>query len=320
VIVGLLACAAATAAFLARSIEITNHVVVIAAAFAPYLMLGAPLAAAVFLIGKRWIWAGIASALTVAALVTQLPDDPSAIKGTGNVEVRVMTANLFLDNADPNSVVTSARDQADIVSVQELTTQQMGRLSAAGMDTSFPYRLTTPTMNGSDGAGLWSRYPLQEITEDETYRLSPIVARIQVPGVLSAPIFAVVHPEVPWPSPINEWRDHLARLAAILQQTAQSAGRGAVIVAGDFNSTRDMLQFRRLLREGYQDADERAVMGFVPTFIPTFHADSWLPPMLGIDHVLTRGCSASSVHTVTMVGSRHRALVATVQIPRSPHG
>jgi endonuclease/exonuclease/phosphatase (EEP) superfamily protein YafD len=313
VIVGLLACATAGTALLARSIEITTHIVLVAAAFSPYLMVGAPLAAAVFLVGERWILAGVAGALTVATLVIQLPDNAfSVVRNTDHVDVRVMSANLFEGRADPHSLVDWAREHADVVSVQELTNEELDGLSAARMDASFPYRVVEPK-KGAGGSGLWSRYPLEKITGGDGSQLSLITARMQVPGVLTETIFSVVHTPGPWPWPINQWRDSMASLATTLQHTARSAGTSAVVVAGDFNSTRDMLQFRRLRRDGYQDADEQDGIGFAPTY----PADSWLPPMLAIDHVLTRGCTASSVYTATIVGSDHRALMATVQIPRA---
>ena len=65
---------------------------------------------------------------------------------------------------------------------------------------------------------------------------------------------------------------------------ADAAGPAAVIVAGDFNSTPDMRQFRDLLTNGYRDAVEQTGAGFAPTF----PSRTWHPPLITIDHVLTR--------------------------------
>ena len=48
---------------------------------------------------------------------------------------------------------------------------------------------------------------------------------------------------------------------------------------------------------------------------PTFPADGWLPPLIAIDHVLTRNCVATTVTTAGLPGSDHRALFATIRIP-----
>ena len=85
-----------------------------------------------------------------------------------------------------------------------------------------------------------------------------------------------------------------------------------MVVAGDLNSTIDMHPFRALLRNGYRDGAEQSGSGIVPTY----PADWRLPPFLAIDHILTRSCRATSLRTIVLPSSDHRALVATVQILR----
>jgi endonuclease/exonuclease/phosphatase (EEP) superfamily protein YafD len=77
------------------------------------------------------------------------------------------------------------------------------------------------------------------------------------------------------------------------------------------NATRDIREFRRLLRDGYRDAAEQAGAGLTRTH----PADIWLPPLLAIDHILTRGCAATAVRTLDIKDSDHRALVADIQLP-----
>jgi hypothetical protein len=55
------------------------------------------------------------------------------------------------------------------------------------------------------------------------------------------------------------------------------------MVAGDFNATRDVGEFRRLLRDGYRDAAEQSGAGLTRTH----PADIWLPPVFAVDHILT---------------------------------
>lgn len=57
-----------------------------------------------------------------------------------------------------------------------------------------------------------------------------------------------------WVQPLHYFRDDLARFPSTLREVARDAGAGAVIVAGDLNSTIDMQPFRKFLAEGYRDA------------------------------------------------------------------
>jgi endonuclease/exonuclease/phosphatase (EEP) superfamily protein YafD len=112
---------------------------------------------------------------------------------------------------------------------------------------------------------------------------------------------------------VDGWQTSIADTKAVLDDFANVAGQAAMIVAGDFNSTPDMQQFRELLTNGYRDATDQTGAGFVPTF----PADSWLPPALEIDHVLTRGATATSLTAATVAGSDHRAILASVRIPKT---
>jgi len=75
-----------------------------------------------------------------------------------------------------------------------------------------------------------------------------------------------------------------------------------------------MRQYRDLLTNGYHDAVDQMGAGFAPTF----KADGWLPPLITIDHILTRNAEASSIRTVKITGSDHRSLLATIRVPLGP--
>ncbi len=121
-------------------------------------------------------------------------------------------------------------------------------------------------------------------------------------------------PWCPWPQSIVGWQADIAKLPSTLSDVAAEAGDGAVAVGGDFNSTIDMRQFRELLTHGYRDAVWQAGSG--RPF--TYPANKWYPPVLGIDHILTRNATAVSTSTVELPGTDHRALLATVMVPRVP--
>jgi endonuclease/exonuclease/phosphatase (EEP) superfamily protein YafD len=225
----------------------------------------------------------------------------------------VMSANIYEGRADAHHLVRSARAQADVVAIQELTPRAVDRLSAVGLDATFPYRWLD-ARGGAAGVGMWSRYPIQAPSRIDGYTMALLSAQIWVTGISMNPTVVVAHIPGPWPWPIDEWRRDLDRLPTTLREIAERADRGSVIVAADVNSTTDMRPFRALLHDGYRDAAEQSGAGIQPTF-PT---DTRLPPLVAIDHILTRGCAATSLHTLALPGSDHRGLVASVTVPPSP--
>jgi endonuclease/exonuclease/phosphatase (EEP) superfamily protein YafD len=298
-------------ALASRYLPITNHVVLLTAALSPYLMLCAAVSAILLALARHWILTIVAFGLAAATLAVQAPlYRGSHSDRTGGVELRVLSANLREGKADPCRLVSLAREQADVLSLQELTHRAVDRLSAAGLDAAFPYRWLDAS-DGASGVGVWSRFPIHTTKRIGGYVMAFVSARLQVPGVSKDPTIVVLHIPGPWPWPVDDWRSDLRRLPHTLLEVAESAGSGAVVVAGDLNSTIDMRPFRALLRNGYRDAAEQSGAGIAPTY----PADWRLPPLLAIDHILTRSCTATSLRTSMLPGSDHRALIATVHIP-----
>jgi endonuclease/exonuclease/phosphatase (EEP) superfamily protein YafD len=287
--------------------------VLLTAALSLYVLLCGPVSVVLLILARRRILVIVAVSLTVTTLAAQVPlYVGSDAARTAGVFIRVISANLRVGLADPGYLVRSARAQADVLAFQELTPQEVDRLSAAGLDATFPYRWLDPRA-GASGVGIWSRSPMHATKRIGGYDMAFVSAQLQVTGNSIDPTVVVAHIPGPWPQPIDDWRRDLDRLAVTLHDVAEGMGGGAVIVAGDLNSTTDMRPFRRLLRNGYRDAAEQSGAGIEPTF----PADSRLPPFIAIDHILTRSCTATSLRTMNLPGSDHRALVATVKIPRS---
>ena len=284
------------------------------AALSPYLMLCAPVSMALLILARRWILAILAIGLTVTMLAVQLPlYVGSDTARTGGVGLRVISANLRDGQAEPQYLASLAREQTDVLAVQELTPAEVDRLSAAGLDAIFPYRWLD-ARGGAQGVGLWSRFPLDATRRIGGYTFALVSAQIRVPGISIDPTLVVIHLAGPWPQPMDDWRRDIGLLPATLHEVAERAGSGCLIAAADLNSTTDMRPFRTLLRDGYQDAAEQSGSGIQPTF----PGDSRLPPLIAIDHILVRNCTVTSLRTMKIPGSDHRGIVATVMIPRSP--
>jgi endonuclease/exonuclease/phosphatase (EEP) superfamily protein YafD len=230
--------------------------------------------------------------------------------------IRVLSSNLRYGRADPTAFVGLARANADMITAAELTPDAVTRFTEAGIEETFPYSLLIPAP-GAGGIGIWSRYPLTPLTTLRHRGVSMPAARVQIPGIPYDPVLASAHIMSPVSDRVNtveDWSNGMAGAKAQLDNFAQAAGPGAVIVGGDYNSTPDMRQVRDLLANGYHDAVEQTGAGFAPTF----PSDTWFPPVITIDHVLIRNAEASSIKTIQMPGSDHRSLLATIQVPLDP--
>lgn len=231
-------------------------------------------------------------------------------------DVRVLSSNLRKGRTDASSFVGLAKERADLIAVAELTAEEARRFSQAGIREAFPYSVLKPAPNAG-GIGLWSRYPLTAVQPAKQQDSTLVAARVGIAHVRFDPLIASVHltsPVTAQAGSFDRWRNGIAEAKTNLDHFAQIARSGAVIVAGDFNSTPDMRQFRDLLANGYADAVEQTGAGFAPTF----PSNKWFPPVLVIDHVLTRNAAASSIQTVDIPGSDHRALLAIVEVPLNP--
>ncbi|MGB3480764.1 MAG: endonuclease/exonuclease/phosphatase family protein [Mycobacterium sp.] len=301
-----------------RARPLTNVVELVLAIGSPYIPLIALTGLALAALARQKILSALAVVVLTATLSVQLPwyysAQPLAIGD--HAEIRVLSSNLRLGQADPLSFVTLATQSADVITVSELTPSAVERFDRAGLGDVFPYSANIPA-HGAGGIGLWSRYPITVVPpgRPEYYGISAV--RIDVPGVRFHPLVASVHVMSPVASrrdTVTDWRIGIAAVKVAINALAVGAGPAAMIVAGDFNSTPDQRQFRDLMTNGFRDSVEQSGAGFSPTF----PSRTWHPPLLTIDHILTRNAAASSIRTIYIPGSDHRALLATIEVPVDP--
>lgn len=311
-VLGVLAFVVGAVGLASRYLPITNEGILVVSAASPYLTVAGGIALILFALAQRWVLTIAAALLCVVMIGVQLPrfigpermDVPS-------VAVRVVTANLGFGRADSDAVAELARSSADVLVIQELTPEAAEGVSS--LDEQFPHQLLNPEPKAF-GIGIWSRYPILDPSHVEGYQMPMLRARIQVPGVRFAPTLLAVHLAAPWVQPLHIFTDDMDRFPATLRDVARDAGSGAVIVAGDLNSTIDMQPFRKFLDEGYRDAGEQVGAGLTRTY----PSKPWRKPMIGIDHVLVYNCAASSLRTVPLPGSDHQGLASVVEIPVDP--
>ncbi|MGV0646399.1 endonuclease/exonuclease/phosphatase family protein [Mycolicibacterium sp. XJ2546] len=306
------------AALFFRAHPISNVVELVAAVSSPYVPLLALSGLTLLILCRRIVLSIIAVVVVATTLAAQLPwyyfGSPADVGP--HADIRVLSSNLRKGRADASSFVGLAKDSADLITVAELTPEEARRFSHAGIEEVFPYSVLKPAPNAG-GIGLWSRFPLSAVRPGKHRDAAIVAGRVRVPHVRLDPLIVSVHitsPVTAEAGSFDRWRNGIAETKEDLNRFTEQAGPAAVIVAGDFNSTPDMRQFRELSTNGYRDAVEQTGAGLAPTF----PSNKWFPPVLVIDHVLTRNAAASSIRTVTIPGSDHRALLATIEVPLDP--
>jgi endonuclease/exonuclease/phosphatase (EEP) superfamily protein YafD len=277
---------------------------VLLASGASYLMLGAIAGVALLLIARGWRSAAVAGVPAVAALWTLVPAFVPESRAASGPELTVMQSNLLFGGADPAAVVRAVRDNhVDVLTVDELTAAAVERLAGAGLLAELPHHYTEPTRDGGGGTGIYSRYPLRDTTKYDGYILHNVSATMDHPARGPITVFAF-HP-VPPPADFPAWQSEMRRTRAILD-----AHRGPAIVGADFNATRDHAAFRDLLRGRFASAADQTGAGL----LPTFPADRGWGPVIGIDHILLADATAEELHTLSVPGSDHRALISRIRV------
>lgn len=302
-----------SAATIARYIPIPNHLALYAVIISPYLLPAAPFALIALLWGRRWLLAMFSALLCATIVVTQLPYYTASTPNPDSVRVRVMTLNMRFGGADPRQLVAVAEQRADVIMLQEYTPEAKEALSAAGIDATFPFQALDPRVAAA-GVGVYSRFPTTAAEKVGGIRMSLFGMRIRVDGAAEDVRVISAHFTAPWPQPIENWQAQIAAFPGTLAKLSAEAGAGAIIIGGDFNSIIDMRPFRRVFGNGgFRDAAEQAGAGRVLTY----PSNRRFPPLIGIDHVLTRNANAISLTNVDIARTDHRALVAEIDVPAS---
>jgi endonuclease/exonuclease/phosphatase (EEP) superfamily protein YafD len=274
----------------------------------PVVLAAGVAAVVLFLIARSRIGTAVAAVLTTTLLLTQVPlylGTASAARGSS--PLRVMTLNMDHGHADADQIVATVRaHHVDVLATEEMTPQAVDALRAAGITDLLPHQDLKPGALAA-GNGLWSRYSLTHVHTPFPFGHPPTSTTLDFGG---RRIFvSAVHPVSPYPANAGEWSSEMGRIATWL-----GGIRGLGVVAGDFNATHDHRQFRDILGQGWADAATQAGVGWQPTF-PAKNRHG-VPLLIAIDHVIVRGgIVASDVDRVTISGTDHAGLVATVMVP-----
>ena len=273
----------------------------------PYAAAGSLLPLLLAALSRKRSATAVALATTAALGFSVLPRAlPSGQPAATGPTLRIMSSNLLFGRADAESVVSLVRRlQPDVLSTQELTPDAVSELDAAGLKDLMPYRILKDEWSAS-GSGLYARYPLTEL--DDLFHAighNMPAASMTLPGGQALQIVDV-HPFTPLGPQVTQWTEGLRNLPS-----AQPTGAFRILV-GDFNSSLDHAELRKVVARGYADAGDSTGKGL----IPTWPSNKKIPPIITIDHVLADQRIAIIDYGVYKVPQTdHRTIFAELRLP-----
>ncbi|GAA3615225.1 endonuclease/exonuclease/phosphatase family protein [Microlunatus ginsengisoli] len=212
----------------------------------------------------------------------------------------LLSLNIRGDLGDPDAILAES-GRADVVVLLETTPKAVRDLKAAGMYEQFPYRAGTKS-RGSASA-IFSRFPLSSVQPLPQTSFQMWQAVAEIPGVGSVRVIAA-HPCNPFCGPGYWQSEH-----ELLQRVVGDDLDRPLVVAGDFNAVDDHLPMRDLHRMGLRSATDIVGAGW----LPTYPANSRIPPLIPIDHImLNDAMTATSITRVHVAGTDHLGLLATL--------
>jgi endonuclease/exonuclease/phosphatase (EEP) superfamily protein YafD len=282
-------------------------------ALTPVVYLPAYVIVVLALLGRRYPLVAVAGVVVVLHLIWLVPTIwPGSAERlpAGATPIRLLTANLEQNNAGAGDLGSQIRAAApDIVVLEELTPITFVSMQKSGSLAGYQYSAIFPEF-GAMGAGVWSRFPLSEVA-------TPVIAGFQSLRMTVTPVaghafelFAVHTLSPRSSSNVAVWRAQLADLRSEVRSATLP-----VVLAGDFNATRDHRPFRRLVATGLRDAHDVVGAGWRPTWN---NKTPLVGPLLGLDHVLASKQFAVTGYRVgSGFGSDHLPLLVTLGLRAS---
>jgi len=220
-----------------------------------------------------------------------------------SVSAKVLALNLNADRATGRAAGRLIRaEDPDLVVLSEASS-----VSTAGLDVSnYPVKVSD-IEPGTNGWLVLSKWPLLSqrrvgIGDRELPRLEfrrPDGGRL---------VLWQVHPIAPILGQVGKWRRPLVAIPRAGRADERGGDQGGG--AGDFNSTRDLPEFRDFLDDGWADAADGQGL------LATWRAGGKLPPLLRLDHILVSpGVGVAWIHCARDVGSDHLGIVARLDFP-----
>ncbi|MFF0817415.1 endonuclease/exonuclease/phosphatase family protein [Rhodococcus sp. NPDC003318] len=306
--VGVAAVAGAALGAVVHFVGPESNKLAVASSFVPLLLVVGLAGLLVLAAVRAWRTLAVGTVVVLSGLATQAPlyvrNVPDA--GASEAPIRLLQANIRLGEAEPDALVELVRSRSvNVLTVEELTDDAVGRLRDAGLEDLLPMTYLSPKESGGGGTGIYSRFELRDPEPLGRFSMANLVTTLDLGDGRSVTL-AAVHPMPPYPSPAWMWAAEMEKLAALLHERA--ADGTPMIVSGDFNSTYSHSRYRDILTDGFVDAGEQAGAGLVPTY----PADRWYPAVIAIDRIVLRDTVVGEYERVDLPGSDHHGLFATL--------
>lgn len=236
---------------------------------------------------------------------------PSA--DTSAVPLVVMTQNFEYGDASALAGLVD-RHHVDVLVLTDTTDAGVAAVVATGIGDELPF----DTLDNGRGSVVWSRHPITSDAFISDAGDSRVVT-LAPPEAPEVTLFAV-HPTPPYQDNGAGWASDWRRLLDAIGEPGSDGAEkdlgAGLVVAGDLNATADHWPLRELHGLGVRDVAEQLNAGPIPTW-PANGTRQQLgvtvPPLLALDHVLTRGGLVPVDEVVTDdVGSDHRGVIATL--------
>jgi len=288
-----------------RWVDSSVGIVVVLQSMVP--LVGVPVAVLTVItaFARRWRLT-VASAALLAVCAAMVV--PSMLRHTvppGADDVVVMSTNLEYGGADAPALISAVREhRVDVLVMLEITPAEVERLRLGGLDTLLPESVGRSSQDAS-GTIVRSRIPLT-LMDPQPGQSSPNAFEDPVVSIhrsTGAVTLRAIHARPPALSGAADWRAGLADLQSWRER--QPSGQ-PVVLAGDFNSSRDHPGFRRVA-ESMTDAHRAAGQGWVRTWPQGRRV---IRPFVQLDHVLVRGLSVVDAGAVHLPDTDHAAVWA----------
>ena len=228
---------------------------------------------------------------------------------------RLVVMSQNLEQGDPAALVALVeRREVDLLVLTDAPRDMVQAVVDAGLGRTLPH----DTVAAGSGSVVWSRYPIRSDSPISDGGDSRVVT-LDVPGLQQVDVVAL-HPTPPYQSDGARWQQDWQQVTERLRASYGPGVAGHVVVAGDLNATLDHWPLRSLEDLGFRDAAEQLNAGLAGTW-PANGERRLLgvpvPPVLGIDHVLTApGLVPTDRLSTDAAGSDHLGVVVTVAATR----
>lgn len=241
---------------------------------------------------------------------------------TSDSYARIMTVNTLNGQASAADIVRICREEnVEVLCLQEMTSTMVSDLENAGINEVLPYSVVseeaTAISNGGRNA-IYTATPISNVSRNllpiDTSSMPAVDVQIGNQTVR----FVSVHPNSPIKGAEDLWDEGLSVIGSL------SDYNHSYLIMGDFNSTWDHVRFRELLGDSFVDASQQSGEGFHMTY-PSESVNITVAghtltapalPLIEIDHIVyskNSGIVVSSLETVTISGTDHKALLATLE-------